>query len=146
MEINKLRRQVLVWTAPAIAAVTLPVHAQTSLCTAPPVVSVPVAPKCAGDPPVGTAQLEILAPDTTSMELIDIQVTSSDAASTLTLPSLPANLSDLVPLAVTWDGPASDALSCLPLAQITMTLEYACGMTSEFETYDVTALLIASLP
>lgn len=148
-KINKLRRQMLVWTVPVIATVTLPAHAQTSLaCTAPPGVSVPVAPKCAGSNPlIGTAQLEIFAPDAMLMELIDIQVTSTDPASTLTLPSLPATLSNSTPLVVTWNGPASDALTCLPLSQISMTLEYACSNgVSVFETYDVTALLIASSP
>jgi len=151
MKINKPRRQVLVWTAPTIVAVTLPAHAQTSAtssCIAPPLVSVAAAPKCAGDPPIGTALLEILAPNSDSTELVDIQVTSADPASTLTLPTLPAALSDSVPLEVTWDGPASDAVTCLPLAQINMTLEYACNGDgiSVFETYDVTALLIDSVP
>lgn len=150
IKINKVRRQVLMWTAPVVASVTLPVHAQTSpsSCTAPPLVSVPAAPKCAGNPPIGTALLEILAPNTDSMELIDIQVTSADPASTLTLPSLPASLNDSIPLEITWDGPASDALTCLPLTEISMTLEYACNGDgiSVFESYDVTALLIESVP
>lgn len=146
-KMNTQRRQLLVWTAPAVAAVTLPAHASMSPCTAPPIVSVPVAPKCAGNPPIGTAQLEIFAPDMMPMELISIQVTSGDPASTITVPSLPATLNDLVPLTVTWDGPASDALTCLPLAQIDMVLEYACsdGVSVE-ESVDVTALLIASVP
>lgn len=149
MKINKLRRQALIWTAPAIVAVTLPTHAQTSpsSCTAPPVVSVAASPKCAGDPPIGTAALEILAPNAMPMELIDIQVTSSDPESILTVPSVPANLSDLVPLELAWDGPASDAITCLPLAEISMTLEYACNDDgiSVFETYDISTLLIESV-
>lgn len=267
MKINKLRRQVLVWTAPAVAAVTLPAHAQTSVasftiskvrsggpnpataegdvieytvevdntgtqnltgvvvtdtmpdgavvtlnspseslssdgvlevgetwtyttsytvtledlvdgndlvntvsavsdqvsgavtddetvsvtqlfsCESPPLVTVPASPKCAGNPPIGNALVEIFAPSAMSMELIDIQVTSSDPQSILTIPSLPANLSNLVPLELTWDGPASDAINCLPLAEISITLEYACSDgVSVFETYDVTGLLIATLP
>jgi len=144
---NKQRRHVLVWTAPTVAAISLPTHAQMSpmACAAPPVVSVPVTPKCAGDPPIGTAQLEIFAPNGEVMNLLGITVTTSDSASTLTLPSLPASLSETSALVVTWDGPASDAVSCLPLAEITMELEYACtDEISVFETYDVTALLAAS--
>ena len=145
--INEQRRQFLVWTAPTVAVIALPAHAQMSPCTGPPVVSVAAAPKCAGDPPIGSAQLEILAPDSMSMELISIEVTTNDPDSTLNdIPSLPAMLSDSTPVTVTWDGPASDAVTCLPLAQIDMVLEYACsdGVIVS-ETYDITDLLIASV-
>ena len=145
--INKQRRQLLVWTAPTVAVIALPAHAQMSPCTGPPVVSVAAAPKCAGDPPIGSAQLEILAPDAMPMELISVEVTTDDPASTLNdLPSLPAMLSDSTPMTVTWDGPASDAVTCLPLAQISMALEYACSDgVIVVETYDITDLLIASV-
>ena len=146
-KINNQRRQILVWTAPTVAVIALPAHAQMSPCPAPPVVSVGVAPKCAGDPPVGNALLEILAPDSMSMELIGIEVTTDDASSTLSeFPTLPAMLSDSTPVTVEWNGPASDAVTCLPLAQINMILEYACnGGAVEVETYDITGLLIASV-
>lgn len=121
---------------------------QLRACEAPPVLAVPVAPKCAGNPPIGEAVIEIFAPDTIPMELKSIEVTTSDAASTITdLPAFPTLLSDSTPLTVTWSGPAGDALTCLPTAQISITIEYCCeDQASLFETYDITALLIASVP
>ncbi|MDB4512176.1 hypothetical protein N9060_01800 [Arenicella sp.] len=147
-KINKDRRQALIWTAPAIAAVALPVHAQTSECPAPPLVTVVVAPKCVGNPPIGQASFEISAPSASPIELNGIEVTSSDPDSFLeTLETFPTTITDVISEPFSWTGPASDALTCLPLAEISITIEYSCeANSSQFETYDITALLIASIP
>jgi len=116
-------------------------------CEAPPVLTVLAPPKCAGDPPIGTAEIEILAPDTIPMSILGISVTSSDPTSTISLPSLPIVITDASGVTITWDGPASDAITCLPLALISIDIEYACeDGVSLFETVDITTLLINSLP
>lgn len=122
----------------------------TAVCTCegPPILTVLAPPKCAGDPPIGSADIEILAPGECPMELINIVVTTSDPASTLgSLPAFPAAVTVTNGVSITWTGPASDAITCLPLATITADIEYACANgISLFETYDITALLIASVP
>lgn len=125
--------------ADATASVTM-----LRACSAPPIVSVPDTPKCAGDPPIGTALIEIVAPDDIPMELISITVETSDPGSTIDdLPSFPAMLSETTPVEVSWNGPASDALVCLPTAQIDMIVEYACENGEVLtETYNITGLLI----
>lgn len=120
---------------------------QLRACEGPPIVSIPVVPKCAGNPPIGEAAIEIFAPDTIPMELKGIEVTTSDASSTVgDLPTFPTTVTNSTPVTVNWTGPAGDAVTCLPTASISITIEYCCeDQVSLFETYDVTALLIASV-
>jgi len=138
------RRQLLVWTTPALTSVALPAHAQTTVCPAPPIVNVLAAPKCSGNPPVGTAVFEIVAIDGTPVTLKNIEFTTTDPKSDLSsLPATPVDITDTASETFTWIGPASDALSCLPLAQITMTISYCCeGGDILTETYNITELLI----
>ena len=145
-EMNTTRRQLLAWSTPVIASVALPVHAQMSICPeGPPEMSVMVAPKCSGSAPIGTAVLELLAPGATTITVMDITTTSSDVNSTLTVnEALPRDISQSTSTTITWEGPASDAVSCLPLAELMVTVEFQCndGMI-EMQTYDVLALLAA---
>ena len=143
------RRRLLQWTTPVVAAISLPAHAVTSsgACTGPPILNVPAAPKCAGDPPVGTAIIEILAPIGCPMMIKSISVTSNDPKSSVgSFPDFPAEITDQNPESVVWTGPASDAVTCLPLANISITIEYCCddGISLE-ETYDITELLTNSI-
>jgi len=113
----------------------------------PPVLTVLAPPKCAGAPPIGSAEIEITAPDVIPMNLLSINVITSDPASTISLPTFPVTISDTSGVTITWDGPASDAITCLPLALISIEVEYACeDEVSLVETVDITTLLINSLP
>ncbi len=144
------RRDLLQWSTPIIASVALPAHACTSTgaCLAPPVLTVLAPPKCSGDPPVGTAVIVITAPDDCAMSILGVEVESSDPKSDISsLPDFPAAITETDGETITWIGPASDGVSCLPLASISTTIEYACDDgISQFETYDITELLINSVP
>ena len=116
-------------------------------CEGPPVLTVLAPPKCAGAPPIGSAEIEITAPGAIPMNLLSINVITSDPASTISLPTFPVTISDTSGVTITWDGPASDAITCLPLALISIEVEYACeDEVSLVETVDITTLLINSLP
>jgi hypothetical protein len=154
-EIKFSRRQLLKWTTPSVVAITLPVHAQTSpmpepeVCMpSPPDLSVLAAPKCSGNPPVGTAVIEILSANDFAITVTDIIVTSNDPKSDISsIPSLPFDVTDVDGETVTWIGPASDGISCLPLAQVSIEIFYNCdGGETQSETYDITQLLVDSIP
>lgn len=142
------RRGILKWSAPIVTAVALPAHAVMSQCSGPPVLTVVAAPKCSGDPPVGTAVIEVAGPDECDMEIKSITFTTSDPKSELnSFPNFPVVITDTSPISFTWIGPASDAITCLPLAQIDATIEYCCedGVILT-ETVNITELLINSVP
>ena len=145
------RRELLFWSAPVITMVALPAHAQMSqprACAGPPILNVVAQPKCSGDPPIGTAVIEILGPDEFDMELKDIQFTTTDSKSSLSsLPTLPVIITDISGVTFTWLGPATDGVTCLPLASIEVTIDYCCEDGQILtETYDLTQLLIDSIP
>ena len=121
---------------------------QICTCEGPPVLNVLAPPKCSGNPPVGTAVIEIFAPGECPMNLLGITVDSSDAKSSISsLPSFPSAITETSGETITWTGPASDAISCLPLASISITIEYACeDGVAQSETYDITQLLLDSVP
>ena len=140
------RRSLIKWSAPVVVSVSLPVHAMGSVCAAAePVVVITSSPKCAGDPPIGQAAAEI----TSSLSGCSIEITAltaSDADSVITA-TLPATVDDVTPLEFTWEGPASDAITCLPITQIDLAIEFTepnTGISSTI-TVDLSTLLINSL-
>lgn len=149
---NIARRKVLVWTPPLVAMVALPAHAQTSMCGSSPVVVANVASKCSGNPPIGQAVLTISsdAADAAvpAIEITAINAVGGSADDSFTVPTLPATVSDTVTIDVEWTGPATDATTCLPLADVTLEVTYSCdGVVSEFTAeFDVTAILTDAIP
>jgi len=145
-KINSKRRQLLAWFTPTVVALALPVHAQMSICPeGPPEMSVMVLPKCSGSPPVGSAVLELLAPGSSTITVMDITTTTGDPASTLTVnEALPRDITQSTNVTITWDGPAGAGVSCLPSTELMVTVEFQCnGGDMEMATYNVLDLLIA---
>jgi len=143
------RRSVLKWSAPTIVAVSLPVHAQMSVCTeAMPRIEVSAAPKCSGEPPVGEAVLTLFS-DTPMVDVViqSITVSGDGSEDSVTFMSLPATATDLVGVDVSWTGPASDAQTCLPISGIQITVEYTCLQRAETSTvvFDVSQELASSV-
>jgi len=143
------RRSLLKWSAPVVTSVALPAHAATSACVdAVPVLSVVSSPKCSGTPPIGTAVISIassLADCPLTIKSIT-SVTNDDKSDITNLPALPIDVDTTDAVVFEWTGPASDAVSCLPLAQIDVTIEYCCenGPTVQ-ETFDLPQLLVDSV-
>lgn len=142
------RRQLLIWSTPVVTAIALPAHAVTSVCPGPPQLVVQTAPKCAGDPPVGTAVIDIVAIDDCPVSIKELRFTTSDPKSDLgDLPTFPVDATDVDVQSFTWTGPASDAATCLPLDTMTVELDYCCGDGPTLtESYDLTQLLANSIP
>jgi len=143
------RRSLLKWSTPVVASIVLPVHANTSQCVnAMPVLTVTSTPKCAGTPPVGTAVISIASSMSGCPVTIKaITSTTNDDKSDITnLPPFPVNVDTSDSVTFEWTGPASDPTSCLPLAQIDLTVQYCCddGPTLEAD-FDLTALLVDSV-
>ena len=141
------RRELLAWSAPVITSIAIPAHAVTSGCPPPPVLNVLSNPKCAGSPPIGQAVIEILAPVDCELEIVSFSFTSDDPNSELnSLPTLPALVDDMNGITFSWIGPAGDAITCLPLAQINAVIEYSCTDGSTLlESFDITKLLVDSI-
>ena len=146
MKIDKKidRRQLLKWTTPVVAAVVLPVHAQTSCMAAVPTLTA-TEPKCSGDPPIGLADIEVLSSDNVPIIIKDIRYVSDDDKSSIGgLGLFPVTVTQTSGTSFTWMGPAGDANSCLPLATLTITVEYCCdGGPALTEEYDLLTLLTA---
>ena len=144
------RRGLLIWTTPVVAAIALPVHAQTSTCFTAPTLTATVPSKCAGDPPVGQAVLTLLSdaadPSNDSLEIRSITVNGAAASDTIVLPTLPANVIASVGIDIEWSGSASDAVTCLPLSTITFEVVYGCGTSGADTsiTFDMTTVLAAA--
>lgn len=141
------KRKFLKWTPPVVVAVMLPTHAQaTPLCAASLVVRALVPSKCAGNPPEGQAAVQILS------DSIDISIESishdASGTDTLTLPALPAPASSTDGVNLVWEGPGSDAITCLPLNTITVNVNYICGESTEEVTqnFSLTEILAAAIP
>ena len=94
--LSTTRRQLVAWSVPVVACVTLPAHAQTSVSTncstiVTPELVVTVAPKCSGNPPIAQATLELRLVGADDVIITDIVFTSPDAnASLMGLPVFPA--------------------------------------------------------
>ena len=138
------RRQLLVWTTPVIAAVSLPVHAQTSECVTPPELNVVSPAKCAGVDPQGQATLELVSSSgSVDVEILAISDDASDP-NVITLPMVPATVSSSSGIEISWQGPSADATTCLPETDVTITVTYTCSNDPldyeiEFSLVDVLA-------
>jgi len=125
------RRKLLAWTPPVVASVALPAHAQMSICGSTPFLEVAVPAKCSGMPPVGNTVLTLLSnendPLNPFIDIISITVRGDSTRDTITLPSLPANISGSIGLDIEWEGDSTDATTCLPISSIELDVEYQCG-------------------
>jgi len=144
------RRSLLKWSTPVIASIALPAHAATSVCVdAVPVLSVISSPKCAGTPAIGTAVISIMSSLADCPLTIKslTSMTDDDKSDITNLPALPIDVDTSDSVVFEWTGPASDPTSCLPLAQVDVTIEYCCedGPTLQV-VFDLTELLVNSLP
>lgn len=145
---DPLRRKLMCWTPPLITAVMLPVHAQTSACVQSPVMSAAVESKCSGTPPVAQAVVTILSNAVDQIEIRSIVVSGASGSDTITLPTLPANVTNTVGIDIQWTGPATDATTCLPTSTITFAVSYGCasGSMDQMITFDLTTVLVAAIP
>ena len=127
--IDKFKRRHLTWMPPLAMAVVLPVHAQTSQCTAKPVAT-GAAPTCKLLPELeGNGTMSIFS-DSDSLEILSISHNAPDT-DTITLPGVPATVTSSSGIDVIWSGPALDAISCLPTNSITITVTYNCNDDAE---------------
>lgn len=146
------RRKLLKWSAPTVAAVTLPAHGQMSpidppppppagpmTCASSPVLVATAPSKCSGSNPVIGEILLNLQSDGVTDEAIDIQSISHDAGSNQTISilatSLPAQITTTQVVQIGWVGDASDPTNCMPVQNITISVAYSCG-ASEQSTID----------
>ncbi len=152
VEKNVTRRLLLKWTTPMVASVVLPSHAQMSACTSMLTMAAPAPSKCSGSPPVGSAILQVMSdatdPSSPLLEIIAIDVNGAAATDTITLPTLPASVSDSVGADIEWSGNASDALTCLPLSTISFDITYQCvgSATTMMQSFDLLTVLADALP
>lgn len=126
--VDQHRRRHLKWASPLVVVVLLPAHAQAThggVCSAGPVAT--------GSPPTckdlqfleGNGTMTILS----DSEPLDILSISHNAPGTdsITLPAVPATVTSSSGINVVWQGPALDAVSCLPVNDISITVEYNCN-------------------
>ncbi len=134
-KVDKIRRKLLTWTPPLISTVVIPAHAQMSVCGSMPVLSANTASKCAGDPPVGQVFVTLLSdaidPADVDLTIIDIAIMGASADDVIVLPTLPAQISDVAGIEIEWSGPATDAITCLPLSTIRFDITYSCNSASD---------------
>lgn len=125
--IQPTRRELLVWTAPVIASISLPVHAQTSVCTTPPVLT-PITPaKCAGEIPQGEATLGIFSSDAmVALEIISVTDNAVDP-NVMTYSATSGMVTDTNGINVGWKGPSTDGVTCLPEVDVMITVTYTCN-------------------
>lgn len=147
---NPMRRKLLKWTPPVITAVVLPTHAQTSVCESMPVLTATVAAKCSGSPLVSQAVITIFsdAADASEVELDILAVNFSGlgASDTFSVPSLPMSVIDTVGLDIEWSGEATDAVTCLPMSNITIDISYSCSSApmEQVVSFNLTEVLAAA--
>ena len=123
--VDEHKRRYLKWTPPLVVGVILPAHAQASMCNARPVAT-GTTPTCKDLQALeGNGTITI----TSDSEPLDIVSIRHDAPSTdtITLPGLPATVTGSSGVDVVWKGPALDALNCLPINNITITVSYNCN-------------------
>lgn len=148
------KRALLKWAPPLVMAVVLPRHAQAThvdpACTSSLVAVAPVPSKCAGpaNALVGQAIITITS-DSDPIEILSI-THNAPATDTITPPTLPAMAtnSSSTGVDIGWQGPGSDAITCLPLSTITLTITYNCGEHTAEVTAEVnvTEVLAAAIP
>ena len=142
--VGPTRRELLVWTAPVVASISLPVHAQTSICETPPVLTAVTPAKCAGVDPQGEATLAILSSDgAMPVEIISVTDNAVDP-NVIAYSATSGTVTDADGIDVSWNGPSGDATTCLPTVDVTFTVTYTCNgdpmnYTIEFSLVDVLA-------
>ena len=140
LELAPTRRELLVWSAPVIAAISLPVHAQTSVCTTPPVLRAITPAKCAGENPQGESTLGIFSTDA-AVPVQIISVTDNAVAPNVIAYSATSGVvTDSVGIDISWDGPSTDATTCLPTVNVIFTITYTCQ--DDPMDYQITASLL----
>ncbi len=150
--VEQRRRRLLTWTAPAVAAIALPAHAQTSPGNTMPSLITTVPSKCSGVPPVGEAVLNLNSnaanPMNPTVEVINIMINGASPSDSFVLPSLPVTVAATPGVEIQWSGGASDAVTCLPLSPITIDVTYVDPVTllSQTITFDLTTVLSAAIP
>jgi len=146
------RRKLLQWVPPVVTAISLPVHAtlsingnSTAICRPLLVAFASVSSKCSGpaNALVGQATITII----TDGDPVEITAITHNAgvSDTISLPALPATVSVNAGIDIGWQGPASDALVCLPVNTITLTVEYNCNGATAEESINVTQVLAAAV-
>lgn len=135
------------WVPPVVVTVLLPTHA-TEPCAAGITAKAMVPSKCAGQPPFGQAPVAIYS-DTVGVD-VKIQSISHNApgTDTITLPAFPATASTTTGVGIVWEGPASDAITCLPLSTITITVNYTCGEDpkEKARSFNLNQVLASAIP
>ena len=144
------KRTLLKWVPPMVTAIALPAHAQctTCPCESSLVVFAPVPSKCAGpaNALVGQATITITS-DSDPIEITSI-THNAPGTDTITLPALPASATSASGVDIGWQGPGSDAITCLPLNTITLTVTYNCGENTvdTVGEINITEVLAAAIP
>jgi len=146
---NKIsRRNLLKWAPPVVTVVALPAHAQMSFCEdAEPVVTAGT-PKCAGDPPIGNSVISIASSNSlVDIEIISITYSPDSTGDTIIIPALPMTAMSAVPVEIEWEGPASDAQSCLPTNTIEFEITYNCNnaFSTSVLRFNLTDVLAAAV-
>ena len=124
--VDKFKRNHLKWMPPLAMAVVLPTHAQTSpACSAKPIAT-GSTPTCKLLQALeGNGTMSILS-DSDSLEIVSISH-NAPSTDTITLPAVPATVTNSSGILVVWKGPALDAATCLPINDITITVTYNCN-------------------
>lgn len=142
------RRQLLVWTAPTIAVVSLPAHAQTSVVLPPcPSLVLDNLTFSAGSAP-GTCGLSFSILSGDAAQSVDIiEVSNTTPTGTDMINYAPANsgqVTSTAGLTVIWLGQAVGApFACanaapVPINEITFTVTYRCSINPDVQTVTFT--------
>lgn len=144
--VEPTRRELLVWSVPVVASISLPAHAQMSECTTPPVLRAITPAKCAGQNPQGEATLGIFSSAAVTLDIISITDDAVDP-NTITYSATSGMVTDVTGIDVSWAGPSTDATTCLPQVNVTITVSYTCNndpmtFTETFSLLDVLAVAV----
>lgn len=150
------KRQYMKWSAPIVASVMLPAHAQASpeitttespRCLAAPVMEATIPSKCAtevGSNNISGTATVVVKSDSESIEIISID---HNGGSDIQLPSLPVTVTGSSGATIKWAGNSTDAFTCLPITQISFTVTFTCnGAPNATRTFNLTELLAAAIP
>jgi len=144
--INGARRKLLLWTPPVITAVMLPTHAQASVCElAKPIAKASVPSKCAGDPPQGQATITLCS-DNAGVPVEVYSITHDAADPNVISGPTSGTLNGDGGIDIVWEGPATDAITCLPETEVTFTVNFTCdGDTNQEDDVPYTFSLLEVL-
>ena len=145
LRIEPTRRELLIWTAPVIASISLPVHAQMSICPpTTPVLTALTPAKCAGASPIlGEAALAIFSSGSIPLDIISVTDNAINP-NAIAYSSTSGIVTDTDGIDVDWDGPSTDATTCLPTEDVDITVTYTCSndpmtYTDVFSVLDILA-------